>query len=179
MYAAGIGKVLVGNRGEIAVRVIRACRELGIASVAVYSTPDRLAPHVLLADEAYWIGEAASAQSYLQADTLIDVAVRSGCHAVHPGYGFLSERAHFAQQVEAAGLRFIGPPASAIGAMGDKTEARRRMQQAGVPVVPGTLEPLADAAGALAAALVIGFPVMLKAAAGGGGKGMRAVRSAQ
>jgi acetyl-CoA carboxylase biotin carboxylase subunit len=171
-----IRKVLIANRGEIAVRVIRACRELGIRSVGVYSTADRLAPHVLHADEAYPIGEAAAAQSYLRADTLVEVARRTGCDAVHPGYGFLSERAFFAAAVEAAGLRFVGPPAAAIAAMGDKTEARRRMLAAGVPVVPGTSEPAGDVAAALAAAADVGYPVLLKAAAGGGGKGMRAVR---
>jgi acetyl-CoA carboxylase, biotin carboxylase subunit len=168
-------KVLVANRGEIAVRIIRACRELGVQSVAVYSEADATAPHVLLADEAYPIGPAPSAQSYLRADALIDVAKRSGCDAVHPGYGFLSERAHFAQAVGDAGLIFVGPSADAINAMGDKTEARRRMQAANVPVVPGTTSPAKDAAEAEQQAAQIGFPVLLKAAAGGGGKGMRVV----
>ena len=168
-------KVLVANRGEIALRIIRACHELGIEAVAVYSDADRLAPHVLAADEAYRIGPPPSAESYLRGDVLIDVARRAGCDAVHPGYGFLAERAHFAQAVTDAGLVFIGPPASAIEAMGDKTAARRRMIAAGVPVVPGTAEPARDAAAALAAAREIGFPVLLKAAAGGGGKGMRIV----
>lgn len=173
-----IKRILVANRGEIAVRVIRACRELGIRSVAVFSEADRLAPHVLEADEAYCIGPPPSTQSYLDADALIDVARQAQCDAVHPGYGFLSERAFFAEAVEAAGLTFIGPPPSAIAAMGDKTEARRRMLAAGVPVVPGVAEPLADVAAALEAAQRIGFPVMLKAAAGGGGKGMRVVEAA-
>jgi acetyl-CoA carboxylase biotin carboxylase subunit len=173
-----IRKVLVANRGEIAVRVIRACRDLGIGSVAVYSTADRLAPHVLLADEAYAIGESPSAQSYLRSDVLIETARRAGCDAIHPGYGFLSERAFFAEAVEQAGFAFIGPPASAIEAMGDKTEARRRMQAAGVPVVPGTTAALENAEAAVAAAERIGFPVMLKASAGGGGKGMRVVEKA-
>jgi acetyl-CoA carboxylase biotin carboxylase subunit len=171
-------KVLVANRGEIALRVIRACRDLGIESVAVYSEADRLAPHVLAADEAYAIGPPPSSQSYLVADRIVDVATRAGCDAVHPGYGFLAERAFFADAVEAAGLAFVGPPAAAIAAMGDKTEARRRMIAAGVPVVPGNAEPLADADAAVAAAKTLGFPVMLKAAAGGGGKGMRVVKSA-
>jgi acetyl-CoA carboxylase biotin carboxylase subunit len=170
-------KVLVANRGEIAVRIIRACRELGIPSVAVYAVPDRLAPHALAADEAYCIGPAPSVESYLRADTLVDLARRTGCDAVHPGYGFLAERAHFARLVEDAGLTFIGPPAAAIAAMGDKTEARRRMIAAGVPVVPGVAEPLADARAAARAAEQFGYPVLLKAAAGGGGKGMRVVRS--
>jgi acetyl-CoA carboxylase, biotin carboxylase subunit len=171
-------KVLVANRGEIAVRIIRACRELGITSVAVYSEADRLSPHVLEADEAYCIGPPPSAQSYLRAETLIDVARRAGCDAVHPGYGFLAERGFFARAVTEAGLRFVGPPAAAIAAMGDKTEARRRMLAAGVPVVPGVAEPLADAAAAARAARDFGYPVLLKAAAGGGGKGMRVVHAA-
>ncbi len=170
-------KVLVANRGEIALRVIRACRELGIESVAVYSDADRLAPHVLAADEAYRAGPPPSSESYLRADTLIEIARRSGCDSVHPGYGFLAERAFFAEAVTAAGLVFIGPPAAAIAAMGDKTEARRRMIAAGVPVVPGTTKPLPDVDAARAAARDIGFPVLLKAAAGGGGKGMRVVES--
>jgi acetyl-CoA carboxylase biotin carboxylase subunit len=170
-----IGKVLVANRGEIAVRIVRACRELGIEAVAVFSEVDRLAPHVLAADEAYPIGPAPSAQSYLVADRLIEVAKTAGCDAVHPGYGFLAERAFFAEAVVAAGLTFVGPPASAIQAMGDKTEARRRMIAAGVAVVPGNAEPLPDAAAAAEAADRIGYPVLLKAAAGGGGKGMRVV----
>jgi acetyl-CoA carboxylase biotin carboxylase subunit len=172
-----IRKVLVANRGEIAVRIMRACRELGIGSVAVYSEPDRLSPHVLEADEAYPIGPAAASQSYLRIDRLLEVACAAGCDAVHPGYGFLAERAPFAAAVERAGLVFIGPPASAIEAMGDKTEARRRMIAAGVPVVPGTADPLADAAAACAAAASFGYPVLLKAAAGGGGKGMRVVHA--
>ena len=167
--------MLVANRGEIAVRIIRACRELRIESVAVYSDADRVAPHALLADEAYPIGPAPSSQSYLRADALLEVARRSGCDGVHPGYGFLSERAAFAQAVSDAGLIFVGPTADAIAAMGDKTEARRRMQAAGVPVVPGTTSPATDADDAKRAATEIGYPVLLKAAAGGGGKGMRVV----
>ena len=172
-------KVLVANRGEIAVRIIRACRELGLASVAVYSDADATAPHVLLADEAHPIGPAPSAQSYLRHDALIEVALKSGCDAVHPGYGFLAERAHFAQAVTDAGLKFVGPSAQAIAAMGDKTEARRRMQAAGVPVVPGTTTPARDAKEAEKAAHEIGYPVLIKAAAGGGGKGMRIVEKAE
>jgi acetyl-CoA carboxylase biotin carboxylase subunit len=170
-----IEKILVANRGEIALRIIRACHELGIEAVAVYSEADRLSPHVMAADEAYLIGPAPSSESYLRADKLIEVAKRCGADAIHPGYGFLAERAHFARAVEEAGLVFIGPSAAAIEAMGDKTEARRRMIEAGVPVVPGTAEPLADAKEALARAAEIGYPVLLKAAAGGGGKGMRVV----
>jgi acetyl-CoA carboxylase, biotin carboxylase subunit len=171
----GLRSVLVANRGEIAVRIIRACRELGIRSVAVYSEADRLAPHVMEADEAHLIGPAPSSESYLKADRLVDVARNAGCDAIHPGYGFLAERAFFARMVEDAGLVFIGPSADAIAAMGDKTEARRRMTAAGVPVVPGIAEPLADAAAAAETARRFGYPVLLKAAAGGGGKGMRVV----
>ncbi|MBB4635419.1 acetyl-CoA carboxylase biotin carboxylase subunit [Longimicrobium terrae] len=169
-------KILIANRGEIALRVIRAAHELGVKAVAVYSEADRLAPHVLAADEAYLIGPAPSAQSYLKADVLIDVAKRCGAQAIHPGYGFLSERAHFIQAVRDAGLVFIGPSPDAVTAMGDKTAARARMIDAGVPVVPGTKEALADAAEARRVAGEIGYPVLLKAAAGGGGKGMRIVR---
>jgi acetyl-CoA carboxylase, biotin carboxylase subunit len=171
-------KVLIANRGEIALRVVRACHELGIEAVTVYSDADRLAPHVLQADEAYRIGPPPSNQSYLRSDVLIQTALDAGCDAIHPGYGFLSERAHFAQEVVDAGLVFVGPPAAAIAAMGDKTEARRRMIDAGVPVVPGTRGALDDAAAAQKQAAEIGFPVLLKAAAGGGGKGMRVVHNA-
>jgi acetyl-CoA carboxylase, biotin carboxylase subunit len=171
-----IQKLLIANRGEIAVRVIRACRELGIRSVAVYSEADRLALHVMEADEAYPIGPSPSAQSYLRGDALIELARSTGCQAIHPGYGFLAEREVFARAVEEAGLIFIGPPASAIHAMGDKTEARRRMMDAGVPVVPGNAEPLRNAEAAREVAERLGYPVLLKAAAGGGGKGMRVVQ---
>jgi acetyl-CoA carboxylase biotin carboxylase subunit len=171
-------KILVANRGEIALRIIRAAHELGVKAVAVYSEADRLAPHVLAADEAYLVGAPPSAQSYLRAEVLVEVAKRSGAEAVHPGYGFLSERAPFIRAVEEAGLVFIGPPADAVDAMGDKTEARKRMIDAGVPVVPGTTSPLRDAADARRTAEEIGYPVLLKAAAGGGGKGMRVVQGA-
>ena len=170
-----IGKVLIANRGEIAVRVLRALRDLGIASVAVYSEADRAARHVRLADEAYCIGPAPSAQSYLNADAILDVARRSGSQAIHPGYGFMSENAAFAERCEAEGIIFIGPPAGAIRSMGEKTRARQLMAAAGVPVVPGTLEPLGTPEEAALAAESTGYPVMLKAAAGGGGKGMRLV----
>jgi acetyl-CoA carboxylase, biotin carboxylase subunit len=169
-------KILVANRGEIAVRIIRAAHELGVQAVAVYSEADRLAPHVLAADEAYLIGPPPSAQSYLRGDVLIEVARRSGAEAIHPGYGFLSERAPFIRAVEESGLIFIGPPASAVEAMGDKTQARQRMVAAGVPVVPGTKTALVDAAEARQVAAEVGYPVLLKASAGGGGKGMRIVQ---
>ena len=171
-----LGRVLVANRGEIAVRVIRACRELGIETVAVFSDADRRAPHVFAADEAVHIGPAAAAESYLRIDRLVEVAQERGCDAVHPGYGFLAERAPFARAVEDAGLVFVGPPAEAIEAMGDKTRARTAMKEAGVPVVPGTTNALSDADEAVSVAEEVGYPVMLKAAAGGGGKGMRIVR---
>jgi len=171
-----IKRVLVANRGEIALRIIRACHEEGLEAVAVYSEADRLSPHVRAANLAVPIGPPPAAQSYLDIAKLVDAAQRTGCQAVHPGYGFLSERAPFADAVAAAGLVFVGPPASAIRAMGDKTEARRRMQAAGVPIVPGTTRPLADHVQARPEAARLGYPVLLKAAAGGGGKGMRVVR---
>src|SRR5438094_5002936 len=166
-------RILVANRGEIALRIIRACHEEGLEAVAVYSDADRLSPHVRAANLAIPIGPAPAAQSYLDIAKLVDVARRTACQAVHPGYGFLSERAPFADAVAGAGLVFVGPAASAIRAMGDKTEARRRMQAAGVPIVPGTTRPLADHAQARPEAARLGYPVLLKAAAGGGGKGMR------
>jgi len=171
-----IKKLLVANRGEIAVRVIRACREQGIATVAVFSEADREALHVLMADEAYPIGPPPAAQSYLSIDTLVATARAAGADAVHPGYGFLAENARFAEACGAAGLIFVGPPPAAIRAMGDKTAARKLARELKVPMVPGTLEPVRsdDEAGTLARE--IGYPVMLKAAMGGGGKGMRLVR---
>jgi len=171
-----IKRILVANRGEIALRIIRACHEEGIEVVAVYSDADRLSPHVRAADVAVPIGPAPAAQSYLDIAKLIGAAERTGCQAIHPGYGFLAERAAFAESVTGAGLVFVGPPAAAIRAMGDKTEARRRLQAAGVPIVPGTTRPVADHAQARSEAARLGFPVLLKAAAGGGGKGMRLVR---
>ncbi len=174
-----IESVLVANRGEIALRVIRGARELGIRSVAVFSDADRESPHVQHADEAYPIGPARASASYLDIAGLLDVAGRARVRAVHPGYGFLAERADFAEAVAGAGLTFVGPSASTIRAMGDKTEARRRMAAAGVPVVPGTAEPLASGPAAREAAESVGLPVVLKAAAGGGGKGMRVVRVAE
>jgi acetyl-CoA carboxylase biotin carboxylase subunit len=172
-----INRVLVANRGEIALRIIRACHEEGLEAVAVYSDVDRLSPHVRAADRAVLLGPAPAAESYLDVAKLVAAAQDTGCQAVHPGYGFLSERAPFAEAVVAAGLAFVGPSAAAIRAMGDKTEARRRMQQAGVPIVPGTTRPLADHAQARPEAARLGYPVLLKAAAGGGGKGMRLVHA--
>jgi acetyl-CoA/propionyl-CoA carboxylase biotin carboxyl carrier protein len=167
-------KVLVANRGEIAVRIIRALDELGVSSVAVYSELDRDAPHVKRAGESYNLGDGPAAENYLSVEKILDAARRSGAEAIHPGYGFLAENAPFAQACEDAGIVFIGPPASAIEAMGSKTRARELMQAAGVPIVPGTTEAVATAADALRIAKdEIGFPVAVKAAGGGGGKGFR------
>jgi acetyl-CoA/propionyl-CoA carboxylase biotin carboxyl carrier protein len=171
-------KVLIANRGEIAVRIIRACQELGIASVAVYSELDRDAPHVRRADEAFLLGPGPANESYLVIDKLIDVAERSGAEAVHPGYGFLAENAAFAAALEKQGITFIGPPASAIEAMGSKTRARELMQEAGVPIVPGTTVPVASVEDARKVIEeTIGYPVAVKAAGGGGGKGFRVAES--
>ena len=170
-------KVLVSNRGEIAVRVIRALRERGIRSVAVYSDVDRTSLHVRMADEAVHIGPAASSESYLRSDKIIAAALERGAEAIHPGYGFLSENADFADACVSAGLVFIGPTAAAIRAMGSKTAARKIAEAAGAPIVPGTARALVDVDEARVIAQQIGYPVMLKAAAGGGGKGMRRVDS--
>ncbi len=171
-------RVLIANRGEIALRIIRACHEEGLEAVAVYSTADRASPHVRAADRAMAIGPPSPGASYLSIERLIAAARESGADAIHPGYGFLSERAEFAEAVEAAELIFVGPPAAAIRAMGDKTEARRRMQEAGVPIVPGASTPVEETEAAMLAADQIGYPIMVKAAAGGGGRGMRVVRTA-
>ena len=175
--SAPFGKVLIANRGEIAVRVIRACRELGIKTVAVFSEADRESLHVLLADEAVPIGPPPATESYLVIDKLIAAARATRAEAVHPGYGFLAENAKFAQACLDAGLTFIGPPPAAIRAMGDKMAARRVAIKMGVPVVPGTEQPVADDAEAARVAERVGYPVMVKAAMGGGGKGMRLVRA--
>ncbi|BDG60773.1 acetyl-CoA carboxylase biotin carboxylase subunit [Caldinitratiruptor microaerophilus] len=172
-------KVLVANRGEIAVRVIRACRELGIRTVAVYSEADRDALHVKLADEAQYIGPAPSRESYLSVPAIITAAQATGADAVHPGYGFLAENAFFAEACEKWGLTFIGPRPDAIRQMGDKNQARELMRKAGVPVVPGSEGTVRSVDDALAVARQIGFPVLVKAAGGGGGRGIRIARSAE
>ncbi len=168
-------KILIANRGEIACRVIRACREMDIATVAVYSDADKAALHVRMADESYHIGPPPSAESYLRWEKIIEVAKASGAEAIHPGYGFLSENAEFVREVTKAGITFIGPPPEAMEGLGGKMSARRIAIEAGVPIVPGTTEPLRSFEDAKSTADEIGYPVMLKASAGGGGKGMRLV----
>ena len=170
-------KILIANRGEIAVRIVRACRELGIRSVAVFSDVDRKSLHVRLADEAYPVGPAPSRDSYLRIDKLMDVARRSGCDALHPGYGFLAENAALPRACTKAGLTFIGPSAEAMEALGSKTAGRQLARRAEVPTVPGTNDPIENASEAHALAQSMGYPVLLKAVAGGGGKGMRLVES--
>jgi len=173
-----INKVLIANRGEIAVRVIRACQEMGVATVAVYSDADRNSPHVLKADEAYRVGSPPSRESYLVIEKILEIAKASGADAIHPGYGFLSENAVFAQRVLEAGIEFIGPRPASIRAMGDKTEARKLVSQAGVPTVPGTPDAVSDEKVVREFAEQYSYPILIKAAAGGGGKGMRVVHSA-
>ena len=170
-------KVLVANRGEIAIRVMRALKEMGIASVGVYSEADRETPHVREADEAFLLGPPTPAESYLNIEKIIEVAKQAGAEAVHPGYGFLAENAAFATALEKAGLVFIGPPAAAIEAMGSKTKAREIMQKAGVPIVPGSTEPSPDVKAAAKLAKEIGYPIAAKAAGGGGGKGFRVAQT--
>ncbi|MBW1843663.1 MAG: ATP-grasp domain-containing protein, partial [Deltaproteobacteria bacterium] len=167
-------KILIANRGEIAVRVVRACREMGIAPLAIYSEADEEALHVRLSDAAFPCGAAPARDSYLVADRVVEIAQREGADAIHPGYGFLSENADFADRCEAASVCFIGPSGAVIRAMGDKITARQTMAAAGVAVVPGTTEPIADEEAA-GVAESIGYPVLVKASAGGGGKGMRRV----
>jgi acetyl/propionyl-CoA carboxylase alpha subunit len=180
LEVAPFRRILIANRGEIAVRIIRACRELGMGAVAVFSDADVSARHVRLADQAVRIGPAPASDSYLRVDAIIAAARATGCDAIHPGYGFLAERAAFARAVEEAGLVFVGPPSDSIEALGDKLHARQVAREAGVPVVPGTLAPAAverpdEVASILAEAAEIGFPLLVKAAAGGGGRGMRRV----
>ncbi len=170
-------KILIVNRGEIAVRVIRACKELGIISAVVYSEADKSALHVQLADEAYYIGKAPATDSYLNAEKIISVAKENKVDAIHPGYGFMSENAAFIEAVENAGITFIGPSSKSVNMMGEKTTARQIMKKSSVPIVPGTTEPIDEVEEAVKIAKEIGFPVMLKASAGGGGKGMRKVDS--
>ena len=169
-------KILIANRGEIAVRIIRACRELGITSVAVYSDADRKALHVRLAEEAYYIGESVPSQSYLNIEKIIETAKKCKAEAIHPGYGFLSENATFSQKCRDHNIIFIGPGPDAIRSMGDKITARKTMIAAGVPVVPGTTEPIREDVKAIEVIREIGLPVMIKASSGGGGKGMRLVK---
>ena len=171
-------RILVANRGEIAIRVFRTLRELGIATVAVYSEADRGALHVAVADDAHLLGPGPASESYLRGDRIVEAALRSGAEAVHPGYGFLAENAAFAQQVLDAGLVWIGPPPDAIAAMGSKVAARARMRDAGIPIVPGSVDPVDRVEGTLSIADEIGYPVAIKASAGGGGKGLKIARSA-
>ena len=168
-------KVLIANRGEIAVRIIRACRELDIQTVAVYSQADRQALHVELADQAVCIGAPPAGQSYLKLDRIISAAEVTGADAIHPGYGFLAENPHFAEVCEQCGVTFIGPSAASIRLMGDKAAARRAAEAEGVPVLPGSRHPVRDLEEAKRLAREIGFPLIIKASAGGGGKGMRVV----
>src|SRR5215212_1547846 len=172
-----IRKVLIANRGEIALRIVRACADVGVKSVTVFSEADRTALHVRASDEAYPIGPSPSSDSYLRIDKLIDVARKAGADAVHPGYGFLAENAEFADAVIDAGLTWIGPSPDSMRRLGDKLSARRLAQQAGVPIVPGSDVSLENFEDAAAAAERIGYPVLIKASAGGGGKGMRVVGS--
>ena len=172
-----IGKILIANRGEIAIRIMRSCREMNIRTVAVFSEADRTSKHVFYADEAYCIGGAASSESYLDIDRILETARQCGADAIHPGYGFLSENAEFARRCQEAGIIFIGPRPETIKTMGDKISARQKMIDAGVPVVPGTRENLESVEDAREVCRKVGFPVMIKASQGGGGKGMRLIRS--
>ncbi|HSD63391.1 MAG TPA: acetyl-CoA carboxylase biotin carboxylase subunit, partial [Ignavibacteriaceae bacterium] len=173
-----IKKILIANRGEIAVRIIRACRELGIHSVAVYSEADKTSLHTRLADEAYFLGPALSSESYLNKEKILKAAEEAGADAVHPGYGFFSENADFIKMIEDAGLTFIGPPSSSVALMGSKTAARQLMAKNKVPIVPGTTSPIKSIKEGISIAREITYPILLKASAGGGGKGMRKINSA-
>ena len=170
-------KILIANRGEIAVRIIRACREMGIKTVAVYSEADKDALHAQLADEAVCIGPAPASESYLNMERILSATVATKAEAIHPGFGFLSENSKFVRMCEKCNVVFIGPSADVIDKMGNKSQARKTMQEAGVPVVPGTKEPVYTAKEALEEAKKIGFPIMIKASSGGGGKGMRVSES--
>jgi acetyl-CoA/propionyl-CoA carboxylase biotin carboxyl carrier protein len=170
-------KVLVANRGEIAIRVMRTLEELGVGTVGVYSQPDRDAPHARRAREAYLLGPGPAAESYLAVEKIIEVARKAEAEAVHPGYGFLAENAAFARACDEAGITFIGPPPEAIEAMGSKTRARELMKEAGVPIVPGTTDPVESVEDARKVASEVGYPVAFKAAGGGGGKGFRVAES--
>ncbi|MEA3046805.1 MAG: propionyl-CoA carboxylase alpha chain, partial [Sphingomonadales bacterium] len=172
-------KILIANRGEIACRVIRTARRMGIATVAVYSDADARTPHVRMADEAVRLGPPPASESYLNAELIIDACTATGAEAIHPGYGFLSERESFATALAKAGIAFIGPPPKAIAAMGDKIESKKLAQKAGVSVVPGFIGEINDTGHAVEIAGGIGYPVMMKASAGGGGKGMRLAYSAK
>ena len=170
-----ITKILIANRGEIALRIIRTAHEMGISTVAVYSETDVVAPHVLAADEAVCLGPGPSSESYLLADKVLQAAIDTGANGIHPGYGFLSENADFAEQVEKAGIAFIGPGTMAIRTMGDKLQAKEAVKERNIPLVPGTDGAISDAKEALKEAQRIGMPLIIKASAGGGGKGMRSV----
>jgi len=170
-------KILIANRGEIAVRIIRTCQEMGIKTVAIYSEPDRISPHVLKADEAYCIGPASSSESYLNVKGILNILNKTGANAVHPGYGFLSENCDFANAINEMNVTWIGPSADAIATMGDKMSARKLAIDVGAPIVPGTTVPLTDIFDARKTAQKIGYPILIKAAAGGGGKGMRIVKT--
>ncbi len=170
-------KILIVNRGEIAVRIIRACREMGITSAAIYSEADKHSLHILLADESYFIGEAPASSSYLNKQKIIDLAKKVNADAIHPGYGFFSENPDFIKEVEKSGINFIGPSSQSVKMMGNKTEARKLMQKNNVPIVPGTTKPIKDINEGIKSSRVIGYPVLIKASAGGGGKGMRKISS--
>jgi len=170
-------KILIANRGEIALRIIRACKEMGIESAAIYSEADKTSPHVKFADEAYYIGESAASESYLNKEKIISLALKIGADAIHPGYGFFSENESFISEIEASGITFIGPSSKSVHMMGSKTSARQLMQENNVPIVPGTTSPITSLMEGLNIADATGYPILLKASAGGGGKGMRKVES--